>query len=190
MPVSSAKDEIGDLSRDLSSLLSRSAAYTDYLEALSSRLSHELKTPLSVVRTSIENVDRNSLDDQSLILIDRANEGAELDLERFAYNALRRYQQVYPETRIVLLPGKRSKIIASVELLQQALDKLVDNACDFAIDDEVRLEISIQMLETGPSVCLAVANTGTLQERGEPGDPAHLGLGLGVQKHRFHPRFA
>jgi len=74
---SGARDEIGELSRDLSALLARSAAYTRYLETLSRRLSHELGTPLSVVRTSLENVDRERLDDASATLIERAGRGAE-----------------------------------------------------------------------------------------------------------------
>ncbi|MBX2881735.1 MAG: hypothetical protein KTR32_17440, partial [Granulosicoccus sp.] len=76
LPGSDARDEIGDLSRKLSSLLSRSAAYTSYLEALSGRLSHELRTPLSVVRTSIENLDLDRLDNESRTLVERANAGA------------------------------------------------------------------------------------------------------------------
>lgn len=206
LPTSRARDEIGDLSRDLSSLLTRSAAYTDYLEALSSRLSHELKTPLSVVRTSIENLDRDVLDEQSQVLVDRASDGADqlasiirtlvestrleqivqgaiqapLDLERFAINSLQRYQQVYPDTHIELGEGKRPEIIAAVELLQQALDKLVDNASDFSIDDRIRLIVTIETLEARRSVCLAVANRGSLQGREVDADSTHLGLGLAV----------
>jgi len=74
---SDAHDEIGDLSRHLSSLLHKSAGYTQYLEALSSRLSHELRTPLSVVKTSIEHLDRDQLDDESRQLLDRASGGAD-----------------------------------------------------------------------------------------------------------------
>jgi len=73
LPQSDAKDEIGDLSRNLSALLERSANYTKYLEALSSRLSHELRTPLSVVKTSIENMDRERLDAETVTLMDRAS---------------------------------------------------------------------------------------------------------------------
>ena len=43
-------DEIGDLSRSFSSVVERLTQYTNYLENMSSRLSHELRTPVTVVR--------------------------------------------------------------------------------------------------------------------------------------------
>ena len=49
-------DEIGDLSRSFSSIVERLSQYTSYLENMSSRLSHELRTPVTVVRSSIENL--------------------------------------------------------------------------------------------------------------------------------------
>jgi len=72
-----SNDEIGELSRTLAALLGRSAQYTDYLEALSSRLSHELRTPLSVVKTSLENVDSDKLDEETQRLLRRADGGAD-----------------------------------------------------------------------------------------------------------------
>jgi len=125
LPQSDAKDEIGDLSRELSALLERSANYTKYLEALSSRLSHELRTPLSVVKTSIENMDRDRLDAETVSLIDRASGGADqlgaiiralvestrleqtvqqsqmqtIDLLEWFQGSLMRYKQVYPHIR-------------------------------------------------------------------------------------------
>jgi len=75
--TSTASDEIGDLSRAVGALLGRTSHYTDYLEALSSRLSHELRTPLSVVRTSIENIDVDNVDAETKSLIERAGGGAD-----------------------------------------------------------------------------------------------------------------
>src|SRR5262249_21476737 len=53
---SRAGDEIGDLSRSFSTVLDRLAQYTSYLETMAGRLSHELRTPIAVVRYSLENV--------------------------------------------------------------------------------------------------------------------------------------
>ena len=47
-------DEIGDLSRSFSTAVNRLSQYNHYLENMSSRLSHELRTPIAVVRTSLE----------------------------------------------------------------------------------------------------------------------------------------
>lgn len=48
---SKVRDEIGDLSRSFSNIVSRLGQYTHYLENMSSRLSHELRTPVAVVRS-------------------------------------------------------------------------------------------------------------------------------------------
>ncbi len=228
---SDARDEIGDLSRNLSSLLARSAAYTDYLEALSSRLSHELRTPLSVVKTSIENLDRNQLDLESQTLIDRASGGADqlgaiiralvestrleqtvqraemsqVDMQAWVEGSLSRYRQVYPSIRFetvaarfelddatLSLPIPPASIMASPELLQQALDKLIDNAVDFSSDGDVRIVVSLGGTASEPQLTLAVANRGQAidparltqffdpmySERTSDSSSMHLGLGL------------
>jgi len=51
---SGAGDEIGDLSRSFSSVLARLSEYASYQEKMASRLSHELRTPVAVVRSSLE----------------------------------------------------------------------------------------------------------------------------------------
>ncbi len=53
---SRAGDEIGDLSRSFSSVLARLAEYASYQEQMASRLSHELRTPIAVVRSSLDNL--------------------------------------------------------------------------------------------------------------------------------------
>ncbi|MGB1261344.1 MAG: proteobacterial dedicated sortase system histidine kinase [Cognaticolwellia sp.] len=52
--TSTTNDEIGDLSRSFSTAVNRLGQYNHYLENMSSRLSHELRTPIAVVRTSLE----------------------------------------------------------------------------------------------------------------------------------------
>ena len=53
---SEAADEIGDLSRSFSAVLERLAQHHSYLESMAGRLSHELRTPIAVVRSSLENL--------------------------------------------------------------------------------------------------------------------------------------
>ena len=53
---SQARDEIGDLSRSFSSVLGRLADSATHREQLANRLSHELRTPIAVVRSSLENL--------------------------------------------------------------------------------------------------------------------------------------
>lgn len=224
LPGSDAQDEIGDLSRKLSSLLARSAAYTQYLEALASRLSHELKTPLTVVRTSLENLDREQLDTQSLLLVDRAADGANhlgsiiralvestrleqsvqladkqsINLVEWISGSLQRYQQIYPETdlRLSTLPAQAVRVTASPELLQQAFDKLVDNAVAYAEQKPVVLHLSVNQRSMPSRVSLGVANLGEkvadeamtqwfdpmYSDRRVDSGELHLGLGLYIVK--------
>jgi len=224
LPGSDAQDEIGDLSRKLSSLLSRSAAYTQYLEALASRLSHELRTPLSVVRTSLENIDRGVLDEQSQQLIDRASGGADhlssiikalvestrleqsvqladrqsINLNDWLAGSLVRYEQVYPLATFSLgsLPNAPVIVTASPELLQQAYDKMVDNAVSFAAEMPIVLSLTVEDSTPVPSVALSVGNKGEAvsdsdtahwfdpmySERSAGSSDLHLGLGLYVVK--------
>lgn len=75
-----AHDEIGDLSRGFSTVLGRLAQYNDYLEHMAGRLSHELRTPIAVVRSSLDNLRLQPLADEAKVYVERANEGvARLD---------------------------------------------------------------------------------------------------------------
>lgn len=56
MEASNSDDEIGDLSRSFTTAVHRLSEYNHYLENMSSRLSHELRTPIAVVKTSLENL--------------------------------------------------------------------------------------------------------------------------------------
>ena len=69
---SNAGDEIGDLSRSFSSVLSRLAQYASYREQMASRLSHELRTPIAVVRSSLDNLKLSPLPDDARVYMERA----------------------------------------------------------------------------------------------------------------------
>jgi dedicated sortase system histidine kinase len=56
MQASNSNDEIGDLSRSFTTAVNRLSEYNHYLENMSSRLSHELRTPIAVVKTSLDNL--------------------------------------------------------------------------------------------------------------------------------------
>src|SRR5437773_2182361 len=71
---SAAGDEIGDLSRSFSTVLERLAQYNTYLENMAGRLSHELRTPIAVVRSSLENL-KLARPEEASVYVARANEG-------------------------------------------------------------------------------------------------------------------
>ncbi|WP_266170629.1 ATP-binding protein [Dyella subtropica] len=65
-PMTDAEDEIGDLARSFESLLEVVGGYTDYLRTLASKLSHELNTPLAIVKSSLDNLEHSLLDRAAL----------------------------------------------------------------------------------------------------------------------------
>jgi two-component system, OmpR family, sensor histidine kinase ChvG len=56
-PMTDAPDEIGDLARSFERLFEVVGGYTDYLRTLASKLSHELNTPLAIVKSSLDNLE-------------------------------------------------------------------------------------------------------------------------------------
>jgi len=80
MEASNSNDEIGDLSRSFTTAVNRLSEYNHYLENMSSRLSHELRTPIAVVKTSLENLSlqeeqRPEIDNNNGPYIERAQTG-------------------------------------------------------------------------------------------------------------------
>src|SRR5690606_29860992 len=58
LPGQRAADEIGDLARSFGNLLMRLRGYTEYLRTLQGKLAHELRTPLAVITSSLDNIER------------------------------------------------------------------------------------------------------------------------------------
>jgi dedicated sortase system histidine kinase len=82
LPEAEARDELGDLSRSFSSLLGRLDEYTGYLRTLAGKLAHEIRTPLTIIRSSLENLETESaasggMGENARVYIARAREGSE-----------------------------------------------------------------------------------------------------------------
>jgi len=150
-----AHDEIGDLGRSFASVLERLHEYNHYLEAMASRLGHELRTPLAVVRTSLENAEQAT--DPAPFLA-RARDGAErlekiltrlreatgleqamrqaepvaFDLAASLRLQLDGFRDAHPAVAIRLDGAEQAlPVFAVPDLLGQAIDKLLTNAVDF-----------------------------------------------------------
>ncbi len=216
IPGTNAGDEIGDLSRSFATMLDRLRGYHQYLETLASKLSHELRTPLAVVHSSLENLEHEELSGESREYTRRALDGSNrlkrilnamseasrveasikgasiesLELSAWIRDIGDAYQSAYPRHEIrVATANKPCVIEASPELLAQLMDKLVDNAADFAPNGSW---IRIALSQDAKSCCIEVSNPGPplpeeLQEqlfdsmvsqREEKGRIPHLGLGL------------
>lgn len=216
LPGTKGRDEIGDLSRAFADLLDRLRDYTNYLQSLTSKLSHELRTPLAIVSTSLDNLDHELTAQPGKDYLARLRHGSErLESILQAMTAATRVEQAITQAEIErfdivavvascvsafkdiyrqqVFEAKLSTepvfIDGSPELVEQMLDKLVDNAAGFATDGSV-IEISLEA--DSSDVHLAVVNQGPLlpeamrhqlfdslvSVRESSGEKPHLGLGL------------
>ncbi|HTQ98448.1 MAG TPA: ATP-binding protein [Candidatus Acidoferrum sp.] len=180
-----SRDEIGDLSRAIAGMVERIGHYNQYLENLTARLSHELRTPVTVVRSSLENLRLlNHADHETDTYLQRAEEGISrlnliltnmseatrleqilqgtdtqpLRLEQLVAACVEQYRQVYPAARFVAeITGEPVWVQGSAEHLVQLLDKVVANAVEFsAAGRPVRLACN----EDSGEAVLTVSNSG------------------------------
>ena len=219
--ASEATDEIGDLSRSFTTVLGRLARYNAYLEALAGRLSHELRTPVAVVRSSLENLHAARTAEETRTYVARAEEGltrlatilsrmteasrleqglSTAGRERFDAAAVVRgcvegYRLAYaPRSFELTVPGEPVPMAGAADLLAQMLDKLVENAADFAAAGTA---IRILLLPKEGQTVLRIENQGPplpdairdslfdsmVSLRGErSGSVPHLGLGLYIAR--------
>jgi dedicated sortase system histidine kinase len=150
-------DEIGDLSRSFYNMVERLGQYTNYLENMSSRLSHELRTPVTVVRSSLENLGMTVHDRESAVYIQRAEDGINrlnliltnmseatrleqmlqtsekerIDLAKVVAGCVEGYRLAYPDA--VIEDDLQGPVIVSgvPEYIAQLMDKLIANAVEF-----------------------------------------------------------
>lgn len=183
-PVTRARDEVGDLTRSFASLLDQVAAYTDYLRSLSGKLSHELNTPLAIVRTSLDNLDTASLPADAQPYLARARDGVErmgtlvrtmsevtriehaiesAEAETFDLRALvADYAEghrglLQPRELRLDLPAAPLPLRGSPDLVAQALDKLFDNARGFCPPDGW---VKLSLAPEADGARVSVANQG------------------------------
>jgi dedicated sortase system histidine kinase len=181
---SNAGDEIGDLSRSFSAVLERLAEHHAYLESMAGRLSHELRTPIAVVRSSLENLKLSGEDSGRYIeraeqglarlgrILERMTEASRLEqslsgVERTRYDlsavvrgCVEGYRLAYPQSAFVLeLPLGRLEVQGSPDLAAQLLDKLVENAVDFS---HPGAPVRVTLEQSDGAASLTVSNKGPL----------------------------
>lgn len=217
LPGSGARDEIGDLARSYSGVLARLAGYASYQEKLAARLSHELRTPLAVVRSSLDNLSASSMPPEARPYLGRAGEGLDrlatilarmteaarldealgdaererFDLAQVVAGCVDGYRLAYPQRPFAYAPpGGPLTVEGAPEIVAQMLDKLVENAVDFATAGA----IEVALARDGEWARLTVANEGPplpegagerlfepmVSVRPQEGRTPHLGLGLAI----------
>jgi signal transduction histidine kinase len=158
-PETGASDELGDVARSFSTLLGRLNEYTGYLRTLAGKLAHEIRTPLTIVRSSLENLESEQVSPATRAYLERARVGSErlnailiamgaatrveeaiqgaersrFDLVSVVRSAVESYRVAFPERRFATeLPPDAVTIEGAPDLIVQMLDKLIDNAVDFS----------------------------------------------------------
>jgi signal transduction histidine kinase len=158
-PETDARDELGDVARGFSTLLHRLSEYTGYLRTLAGKLAHEIRTPLTIVRSSLENLESEGVSSSAAVYLNRAREGSDrlnailiamgaasrveeaisnaervrFDLIPVIRSAADSYRIAFPQRTFATdLPRHAVEIEGAPDLIVQMLDKLVDNAVDFS----------------------------------------------------------
>ncbi|MBY6033692.1 histidine kinase [Marinobacter daepoensis] len=185
IPAPRSRDELGQLQQHFAHMVDRLQNYNQYLESFSKRLSHELKTPVAVVRSSLENLAHGVPEQDRAQYLDRASTATErlrrilhsmseaarleqsfedtekepFDLAEVLAEATAAYQQLDPDHRITYSgPAHDCLMAGSPEMLVQMLDKLVDNARDFTPKDGA---ISVRLHPLDQHYLIEVFNAGS-----------------------------
>jgi len=158
-PETDSPDELGDVARGFSRLLGRLNEYTGYLRTLAGKLAHEIRTPLTIVRSSLENLESEGVSPSARAYLERARQGSErlnailaamgaatrveeaigsaertrFDIVPVVESAVASYRNAFPD-RVFAgeWPPGPVELAGAPDLIVQMLDKLVDNAVDFS----------------------------------------------------------
>ena len=180
IPLSRTQDEIGDLSRTFHNVLGKLSQYHHYLENMASRLSHELRTPVAIVKSSMENLAVSEQTQNTQVFIDRAQEGisrlsqilnkmseasrlenalqttekAAFTLDELLQGCTHGYQLAYPNNLFEYRANlTQQTLTGSADLFVQMLDKIIANAVDFSpVNAPIAIELSGK--PNAPVVCI------------------------------------
>jgi len=178
-------DEIGDLSRSFSDMLARLQEYNRYLETMAGKLSHELRTPITVVQSSLQNLQMANDNNARETYVQRASEGmarlsdiltrmseatrleqtlqsetlTQVDLVKLIESCVAGYRLAYTPVEFNFENNVKNTAIMSgvADLLAQMLDKLIANAVDFHI---ASTPIIIELSEHKNTLQLKIINQG------------------------------
>jgi two-component system sensor histidine kinase ChvG len=183
-PDTAAPDELGDVARSFSMLLGRLNEYTGYLRTLAGKLAHEIRTPLTIVRSSLDNLESEPVTPAARTYLDRAREGTErlsaillamgaatrveeaiqsaersrFDLRALIDSAAGAYRTGFPQRQFTAeLPAEPVLLTGAPDLIVQMLDKLIDNAVDFSPDGAT---LTIRLSADASQVVIDLDNPG------------------------------
>ncbi len=183
-PETAARDELGDVARSFATLLGRLNEYTSYLRTLAGKLAHEIRTPLTIVRSSLDNLESETLPASARAYLERARQGSErlgsiliamgaatrveeaigsaervsFDLVPVLESAVGAYRAAFSGRYFTFESPLTSLILTGApDLIVQMLDKLIDNAVDFS---PAGATITLRLLALPHQALVEVENPG------------------------------
>ncbi|ARU54464.1 signal transduction histidine kinase [Oleiphilus messinensis] len=185
------QDEISDLRRRFAALLDANMAYTAYLQSFAQKLSHEIKTPVAIIRSSLDNASlHNNIPTELNEYIERGQSGVkrisgiidsmraatrlekliqtadnvEFDLYPVVAEYSAAFQLAAPKLKVMFEAAELTyPVQGNPDLIAQLLDKLLDNAKDFTPEGK---SIRLRLFQKHQTIILEVENEGpALPER-------------------------
>jgi signal transduction histidine kinase len=210
VPVPSSSDEIAELATTMNDMLGRLEAASAMSRRLVSDASHELRTPVTVMRTELEVAERDTATDwratsevllgeldrlqamiDDLLLLARGDERAfaheEVDITDVVHEVVARRRRV-PVTEAVT--DEPALTMGDVGAIRRALDHVVTNAARHATSKVVvgtelhEGEVRVRVDDDGPGIPVAdrerVVRRFVRSDEGRARDDGGAGLGLAV----------
>jgi signal transduction histidine kinase len=189
LPISGAGDEFDRLSENLNMMLTRIAALNDGLKQVSDNIAHDLKTPLTRLRSRAEAAlsgersvaeYRETLEatiaesDQlirtfnAILMISRLEAGysaettEHLDLAEIVAGVVDLYEPLAEESGVALetrIDGKPA-VNGNRELVAQALSNVVDNAIKYSAGQTDDPRVTVSLTRSGGEVRLVTTDNG------------------------------
>ena len=181
-----AGDELGELSRNVSQMLARLNQHNQFLENMPRTLRHEINNPLNTLSTSLQNLEDTQPELADSKYLDAARRGVQrigaivqnladaanleeslkaedleaLDLEALVESYVRNSAALQAPRRLTFQgPGNGVTVEAADYRIEQLLDKIIDNALDFALPDT---PIAVALRRERSDAVLTIRNQGPL----------------------------
>jgi signal transduction histidine kinase len=182
-------DEVADLTNTFSHLTTRLKQHHDYQEKLVARLNHELRTPIAIIRSSLDNLSVENLSELDAQMLQTAQSGASrmsqtlsrlseatrleqaiksaekhtFEVSKVLRDLTQAYAMNWPEHRFEYVSELSDvELTGSRDLFVQMIDKLITNAVDF---DDKSAPIKIHLREEESRLVFEVSNRGPIIER-------------------------
>ncbi len=182
----SSGDEIGDLSRSVSDMLSKLHQHSTFLENMPRTLRHEINNPLNTLSTSLQNLAEQHPEVRNSKYLDSARRGVMrigsivqnladaasleesleteelelVDIRQLLENYVANCRLSHPRCEFVYRgTGTAAYARVSDHRIEQMLDKIVDNAIDFHRADS---PVTVQLDTNRGYLQITVANRGPI----------------------------